>query len=346
VLPSKPGRERVLEVELLEGFEGLDKIEGEWDDLWLSSRERWVFLHPIWARCWVSHYGEDVSPKLLCVRNERGELVGLAPLCTSRGDPQVFKWIGGEELSDTQDLVIRRGWEAMVLSSLNGILRKILGPRGRLDLHFVSEGSPILSEANDMLMEGWDVRIELEECAPFVDLPETWEEFLSSLKGHHRHELRRKMGKLERSFPVRFREVATDDGWEEGLENFFRLHRASQVEKAQFMDKRREAFFREMGWAFRKKGILRLTELSVENGPVLASAVSFVTGETWALYNSGFDPQYRQLSPGIVLVAKTIFAAIEEGLRRYDFLRGRELYKYDFGAKDRLLYKVSMAPRP
>ncbi len=335
----------MLEVEVLEGFEALDKIEEEWHDLWLASRERCVFVHPAWARCWMRHYGGDLSPKLLCVRNERGELVGLAPFCTSRGDSQLLKLIGGEELSDTQDLAIRRGWEAMVLSSLNRILRKILGPHGRLDLHFVSEESPILSEANDMLMEGWDVRIELEECAPFVDLPETWEEFLSSLKGHHRHELRRKMGKMERSFPVKFRKVATDDDWEEALENFFRLHRASQVQKAHFMDETRKAFFREMGWVFQKKGILRLTDLRIENGPVLASAVSFVSGETWALYNSGFDPQYRQLSPGIVLVAKTISAAIEEGLKRYDFLRGRELYKYDFGARDRLLYRVSMALR-
>lgn len=334
-----------MEMEVLEGSEAIDKIEKEWHDLWLSSQDQWVFLHPSWIKSWLKYYGEDILVRLICIRNEKGELVALGPFSVTGSEPEVLKWLGGVDVSDTLDFVIKRGWEARALSWFNGVLRRILGARGKLDLHFVSEDSPILTEANEMLMEGWDVTIELEECAPFVRLPKSWGDFLSSLKGHHRHELRRKMGKMERAFPTRFRRVGMDEGWDEAMEDFFRLHRASQVQKAHFMDQRREAFFKDMAKTFQDKGILRLTELRIEDGPVLASAISFVSGGTWALYNSGFDPNYKELSPGIVLVAKTIMSAIEEGLNRYDFLRGREIYKYDLGAKDRHLFRVKMAPR-
>ena len=49
------------------------------------------------------------------------------------------------------------------------------------------------------------------------------------------------------------------------------------------------------------------------------------------LYNSGFRPEAAALSPGLILLAHIIRDAIERGQRRFDFLRGEERYKYDFG---------------
>ena len=43
---------------------------------------------------------------------------------------------------------------------------------------------------------------------------------------------------------------------------------------------------------------------------------------------------------GIVLVALEIQQAIADGYRCYDFLRGNEPYKYDFGAVDTPLYRI------
>ncbi|MGQ9653610.1 MAG: GNAT family N-acetyltransferase, partial [Thermodesulfobacteriota bacterium] len=132
--------------------------------------------------------------------------------------------------------------------------------------------------------------------------------------------------------------------WEGAMEHFFRLHRLSQVEKAEFMTPEKEGFFRDVGRAFFEEGSLRVTWLEVKGEPI-ASALSFVYGDTWGLYNSGYDPRYREFSPGIVLVARTIQRAMDEGLKVYDFLRGRERYKYDLGGRDRDLYFLKLSPR-
>jgi CelD/BcsL family acetyltransferase involved in cellulose biosynthesis len=92
------------------------------------------------------------------------------------------------------------------------------------------------------------------------------------------------------------------------------------------------------------QGIVRLALLDVAGRPV-AATISFVYGDTWGLYNSGYDPEYGTYSPGIVLVAMTIQEAIREGLRVYDFLRGSEGYKYRFGARDRELFRLRLWPR-
>jgi CelD/BcsL family acetyltransferase involved in cellulose biosynthesis len=61
-----------------------------------------------------------------------------------------------------------------------------------------------------------------------------------------------------------------------------------------------------------------------------------------ALYNSGFDPDARAMSPGVVLIARTIEDAITRGFRRYDFLRGEEPYKYGFGAVAAEVLRVTL----
>jgi CelD/BcsL family acetyltransferase involved in cellulose biosynthesis len=49
----------------------------------------------------------------------------------------------------------------------------------------------------------------------------------------------------------------------------------------------------------------------------------------------GFDPQFAYESPGTLLIAHAIETAVAEGCREFHFLRGREGYKYEWGAVDR-----------
>jgi len=52
-------------------------------------------------------------------------------------------------------------------------------------------------------------------------------------------------------------------------------------------------------------------------------------------YNAGVDPYARDLSPGVLMSALAIGDAIAAGRRRFDYLRGDEAYKYEWGAVTR-----------
>jgi CelD/BcsL family acetyltransferase involved in cellulose biosynthesis len=56
---------------------------------------------------------------------------------------------------------------------------------------------------------------------------------------------------------------------------------------------------------------------------------------TFAAYQSGWDPGLARHSMGSVLVLHALERAAGEGAHTFDFLRGREPYKYRFGAHDR-----------
>jgi len=61
------------------------------------------------------------------------------------------------------------------------------------------------------------------------------------------------------------------------------------------------------------------------------------------LYNSGYDPSHRAANPGLVLIARSIGQAVDEGCEEYDFLRGTERYKYDLGGVDRGIYRLTVS---
>jgi CelD/BcsL family acetyltransferase involved in cellulose biosynthesis len=57
-------------------------------------------------------------------------------------------------------------------------------------------------------------------------------------------------------------------------------------------------------------------------------------------YNAGVDPDARDLSPGVVMVARYVERALAGGKRRIDFLRGDEPYKYEWGAVDEPIQRL------
>ena len=62
------------------------------------------------------------------------------------------------------------------------------------------------------------------------------------------------------------------------------------------------------------------------------------------MWAGGFDTECAKWSPGIVLFAMTIRAAIESGATYFDLLRGQSRYKSELGAVDRVLMRLTLKP--
>ena len=106
-------------------------------------------------------------------------------------------------------------------------------------------------------------------------------------------------------------------------------------------------FIRRLFEGFGPDGPARLSFLTV-GGRRLAAGITFEDRDTIAYYNAGVDPAARDLSPGVLMIAKFVERAIATGRRRLDFLRGNESYKYEWGAIDepiqRLLVRRAVGP--
>jgi CelD/BcsL family acetyltransferase involved in cellulose biosynthesis len=307
-----------------------------WQTLHAASALRSPFLSWTWQTEWVRAFAPGDRLEIRRVTDDAGRLLGLLPL--HEVEPGVLRLLGGVDVSDYLDLLAETGREAEVWAAL---LAARPATRPLWDLHAVPAASPTVLRLPELALEhGAEVAVAVEERCPILELPATWETYLAGLSGKHRHEMLRKMRRLEREVPAA-RAVGLDSRAEVEARfgDFLALHRSSRVGKARFMDDRMEAFFRRVAGLLAEAGGFRLWLLDAPGGP-LASFLTLEWDGTVGLYNSGFRPEAAALSPGLVLLTHVVRDAIERGRRRFDFLRGEERYKYEFGPTPQDVYTV------
>ncbi|HXJ78854.1 MAG TPA: GNAT family N-acetyltransferase [Candidatus Methylomirabilis sp.] len=327
-----------MKVDAVAGWAGLD--EARWNGLLDRSKLPSVFLTWQWQRHWAQAFADEPSLRLLSVADDDGSLVGLLPLYAV--DTAQLRLLGGIDVSDYLDLIAVAGREEDVWQAL---LQHRMAQPVEWDLHAIRAASPTMSLVPALAPAcSLKVTTTVEERCPVLRLPETWDQYLAALPGKDRHELRRKMRKLERELPGAVARVHDgDQGWDEALSVFLRLHRLSKVGKARFMDEQMERFFRDATKALATAGWARLWFLDHEGGAVAAFLCLEQAGMV-GLYNSGFDPVHARLAPGIVLLAHVIKDAIDRRIPIFDFLRGEESYKQGFGPVPEDLYNVRITP--
>lgn len=326
----------------VEVVDRLDAVgEAAWQALHARTRTRSPFLTWTWQREWVHAFAADRRLAVWRVDDGDGSPVALLPLVEL--EPGRWQLVGGPDVSDYLDLVAVAGREDEAWAALLGA--RAAAP-GAWELHAVPAASatvtalPGLAPAFGLVAEA-----RVEERCPVLALPGSWADYLARLGGKARHELRRKLRRLEREAPeARVVVVTTRAGVERRFEEFLLLHRRSHAGKARFMDTRMEGFFRRVVAALAEAAAARLWFLDAADGP-LATFITLEWDGTVGLYNSGFRPERAALAPGLVLLAHVLRDAIERGKARFDFLRGEERYKYEFGPSPEAVYAVTIAPR-
>ncbi len=198
---------------------------------------------------------------------------------------------------------------------------------------------------------GWLVTREQEDVCPVVTLAPglDFDGYLATLGKKERHEIRRKIRRAEAGGDVRLESSADPIG---DLDAFVDLHQKRWGAEGLFPPTEGGAasrrFFAGLFEDCAPSGIVDLSFLTV-GGRRVAAGVTFDDGRVLYYYNAGVDPEARELSPGVVMVARYVERAIELGRTRLDFLRGDEPYKYEWGGVDapieRLLVQRT-APAP
>ncbi len=95
-----------------------------------------------------------------------------------------------------------------------------------------------------------------------------------------------------------------------------------------------------------ERGLLLLPTLWLGDRPLAALAILMDEQKKSLLfYITGRDESFAGPQPGLILHGHSIRYAISRGMKRYDFLRGNERYKYSFGVKEQRLHCYVVATR-
>ena len=91
------------------------------------------------------------------------------------------------------------------------------------------------------------------------------------------------------------------------------------------------------------RGWLRMYVLRL-NDEIAAVMYGFFYNRQFYFYQHGFDDRYARHSIGLVLMALTLRAAIDEGAQAFDLLWGTEGYKSLWAREARTLRRIQLFP--
>lgn len=326
-----------MRAELITSHNDLPALAERWNALALDGSRDGFFRTFSWYRAWMEHIRPDAEPFVIVIRNDRGRIVGLAPLCRlpyrDHGfDLTAVSWAGREVVSgDFLGPVTEVEERSRIVAAILEHLSKVCAQWSLLVMgELVEEGD--LDQAVNRMSRGMGYSMHRQEqrICPYIALPGTFDEYLNMLGSSTRYHIRRRMRDVEKRGAV-VSSVVTPAELDSGLDTLVRLHLArwnkdglpGTLGRPGFTD-----FLRKIFHTLPPGAECRLYRLIHEERAV-AALLTFTFGESVLYYQAGWDPEssLASLSPTVVLMAHSIGDAIREGRRHYDFLRGDEAYK-------------------
>ena len=326
----------MLKVRELEDFE---EMKDSWNILLEKSQVKSnIFLTWEWLSTWWKHFGKGRKLLILLVEDEQ-KILAVAPLMLSEyklpliGKTQEVEFIGTPE-SDYQDFIMIDK-EEECLKLILAYLKNNIPHWNWIELKEVKETTGTRNNFRYLTPESLGgLKIEERICniCPYITLPNSFETLMNSLKTNMKHDLNRKMRKINQKYDVKLKKY-DEAGFtvDAGMRTFVSLHQkkwASEGFPGNFGEDRRDFlnFHLDIAQSFASKEWLGLYFL-MANNETIAAEYTFKYNRRMLCYLKGFDPAYSEYSTGNLLTMFLLRECIIEGFNEYDMMRGGEAFK-------------------
>ena len=322
-------------------------LKSAWNELLNQSICNAPFLRYEYLEQWWQTRGGGEWPSAaqltIITASQAGQLIGVAPLFHTRHqDKSALLFLGSIEISDFLSFIVRPQDMAPFTS---GVLETVSNsdqiPQWQvLDLYNNLESSGLASVLEEETKKrGWTFQNEQTDHSPLIPLPGDWELYLAALDKKQRHEIRRKMRRLqEAEVPSRWYIVDDPAALETEIDAFITLMAHDPQKQAFLTEPMKDAMAKTIRTAY-QAGYLQLSFLEID-GKKAATYLNFDYQNSLWVYNSGMDPEFYPYSAGWVLLGYLLQWANENKRSTFDFMRGNEDYKYRFGATDRFVTRI------
>jgi CelD/BcsL family acetyltransferase involved in cellulose biosynthesis len=310
-------------------LDSLVGLEPEWSELVNRTATATPFQRPEWLIPWWEHFGGG-ELHALAFRSE-GRLCGLFGMF-------VHEWLGrrqatlvGTGLSDYLDLIVEPAVAAECARRTFDYLRDLGGCWEICNWQDLPPESPLIASVPCDFAHRVDQALPCSRIA-LPSSPDAWSETLP-------HGLQRTIRiaarRLERQGGLCFSTLTEDPGGNT-LRGLLRLHESRWAAKGgtgSMLDRpEAQSFFVDAACRFGGSGRLRLYTMNWRGEPAAVVCALFDRGRAWG-YITGMDPELSRFSPGSLLLDYAVRQAIGEGASHWEFLRGDEPYKFQWGAR-------------
>ena len=325
--------------EIVRSVEAFDALEPHWNALVQRMAFPTPFLRWDWARRWWNHFAEGRRLAIGVLRDSEGVPIAIAPFVISQGDRSARRWmrhltwISGvsEVMGERMDLMVPKGLEAELTPRLLRCLDALQTEWDTVWLPAIPTSSPnlpFITEALDRTGVGAQ-EVDSHPCR-FTALPLDWADYAAQRSARWRRNLRNRWATFIDNYDGRRGLSGQDMPHAEAIDHLARLHSLNWPDGvSNFTKPRSWAFHRELALECLERGGAMLALLMVGER-VVAAAYGLVKSGQFSLLQQGWDPEFKAISIGNMVVQWSLEAAAARGLHTYDTLSGDCRYKAEW----------------
>jgi CelD/BcsL family acetyltransferase involved in cellulose biosynthesis len=311
-----------LNLEIIDSYSTLASLAAEWTHLPVAT----PFQMPDWQLAWWRNFGSG-ELRVILIREEQN-LLALIPCFLHSWNNRHQLTLIGSGISDYLEPFIDTRNAPEVIARVSTYLdaSKEWEICNWQDL---SAASPLRG------LRGDTFGIQVEEDTPCsgIDLPARFDSYWVARNYDLKRNVRRDQARAEAEGKLAFE--VTDSADQSLLDALIRLHteRWRRHGEAGMIAANNSAhFLRQVSAQLAQRGMLRIFALRFDE-QIAAVILGMRTGETIFGYLTGFEPSYERFGVGRILLFEAIQHSVQNGYKRWDFLRGEEPYKSWWGAE-------------
>ena len=319
----------MLEVARIGDIASLEQLAPEWNALVERDPRATPFSRPEWLIPWRREFS---GGELHCLAMRAdGRLVGLLPMFLHEWEGRRQSTLLGNGITDYLDLISDPPFAAECARAVYEYLEAIRSEWDLCDWQDLPYDSPLIDNAPSWL------RPSTQPSTPCTraSLPRDAAEFESGLPHGLRRTIRIATRRLEREGELRFETHRAPTS--ELLSQLLQLHQTRWCTKggpdSMYDQPGPQRFLLKSARAFTSSGKLRLFVLRWRD-EIHAAILALADRERMWGYLTGMNPEIARFSPGSLLLHYAMKQAIDEGAISWEFLRGLEAYKFQWGARE------------
>lgn len=335
-----------MRVDIVDTHQALLDLKENWDAVYTSDPEGQFFLSWTWISNWLD--GDRSQWFILAAAPDgSSEYVAFFPLrlrtkMRRRGGFYNELTLAGRGLSDYSGIIAHPDHEGEAVAAFGRYLRRANWATLTLEYY---RSSPVRLERLLRFLPTKQFRrkkvpsinkdnIDNLIC-PYINLPDTWDDYLATLGSNTRQKMRRFLRKVDDGEEYRVT-VTNEETFERDIEILLNLWATKWSARK---GNRIPGLLRANRGMFRscfETGTLFLPVMWQGDTPLGALAIlADQQKKAFLFFMAGRNETVRTPVPsGVALHAYSLRHAIENGIKTYDFLRGNEEYKYMFGVEE------------
>lgn len=339
-----------LKVDLVTTMEGFAGLAQEWNSLLKTSLADSIFLRHDWLFTWWEAFGGHGTLSIVLVRDGgTNAILGILPTYIDVGRPlpaiRTLKYLGGYGVgADFLDCIVDQDRASEVLTFVVKYLRQACGKEWDVlslnDMDTTSEFYALLCSCNDLDIHC--TRDGFTPC-PYLKLSGDWDTFFKELSSKMKHKIKTRRRTFVQAGAVTIEHITSAAQIDDALRDHWKFRSSRLNAKGVAVRPMSEAYRRfhsTVCTKFLEQGLLRLAYMAVGEERI-ALVYGFAFNGRYYYYQTSFNEAWAKQSVGFILLGYEIERAIGDGCHAFEFLRGEEPYKYDWGeARERKLGQI------